>query len=139
MKPIIIFLFLIAGSLCVSAQKKDIKYFYYSLNNDMDFMDYLKAKKEFNNRKFEFELPKSNAAIKELEQNEKSILKNDKTYTAFLTKYNMPNAGEYAELWYNQMTTLKSFIRKNPDFYALSPKERQNIIDKWYYSQPEKE
>ena len=46
----------------------------------------------------------------------------------------MTNAGEYSELWFKQMQSLKAFLKKNPDFYNLTSKERQGIIDKWYYS-----
>lgn len=46
----------------------------------------------------------------------------------------MINTGEYAELWFKQMNTLKTFWKKNPEFYALSSSERQSIIDKWYFS-----
>ncbi len=47
----------------------------------------------------------------------------------------MKNAGEYAELWFGQMDALKTFIKKNPEFYQLTSKERQSVIDKWYFSE----
>jgi hypothetical protein len=123
------------------AQKveKDIKYYYYYLNQDQDFMAYLKAKREFENKKSDFKLPTSKEAIKELESSEAKIFKNERTYAEFLSKYGMKNAGEYAEIWFNQMLTLKTFIKKNPEFYKLSPKERQSIIDKWYYTEKVKQ
>jgi len=46
----------------------------------------------------------------------------------------MKNSGEYASLWFSQLNTLKSFLRKNPEFANLTATERKNIIDKWYYS-----
>jgi hypothetical protein len=46
----------------------------------------------------------------------------------------MKNAGEYAELWFSQMVSLKSFIKKNPEFYNLTTEQRQSVIDKWYFS-----
>ncbi len=131
---ILIFTFL---SLNTFAQKieKDLKYYYYYANQDKDFQSYLKARKDFEKKKSYFLLPKSKEAVKEIESNQDKILKNEKNYAEFLTKYGMKNAGEYAELWFNQMQTLKNFIKKNPEFYNLSPKERSNIIDKWYYSE----
>ena len=47
----------------------------------------------------------------------------------------MKNAGDYAKLWFTQMEMLKTFIKKNPEFYSLTSKQRQNIIDKWYFSE----
>ncbi|MDA9555753.1 hypothetical protein N9R54_05900 [Pelobium sp.] len=136
MKKLFVFVFCLL-SLNTFAQKveKDLKYYYYYLNQDKDFMAYLDAKRAFEKNKSDFKLPSSPEALKEIEAHESKILKNDKTYAEFLTKYGMQNAGEYAELWYNQMQTLKTFIKKNPEFYKLTPKERQNIIDKWYYSE----
>ena len=98
-------------------------------------MAYLKAKKEFETKKYDFNLPNSKEAVKEIETHQDKILKNQRTYAEFLTRYGMKNAGEYAELWFNQMISLKIFIKKNPEFYNLSAKERQNIIDKWYYTE----
>lgn len=97
-------------------------------------MAYLKAKKDFENKRFDFKLPASKEAVKEIEENQDKILKSERNYAEFLNRYGMKNAGEYAELWFNQMDALKTFIKKNPEFYNLSPKERQNIIDKWYYN-----
>ncbi|KHJ38347.1 hypothetical protein [Pedobacter puniceum] len=135
MKNLILLLFLFAG-LQVFAQKqeKDIKYFYYYLNQDESFMSYLKARKEFESKKVDFKLPVSKEAVKELEANETKILKNEKSYAEFLNKYGMKNGGDYAKIWFNQLNALKTFIKKNPEFYKLTPAERQNIIDKWYFS-----
>ncbi|QEK52341.1 hypothetical protein FYC62_12295 [Pedobacter aquae] len=135
MKNLILLLFLFAG-LQVFAQKqeKDIKYFYYYLNQDESFMSYLKARKEFESKKVDFKLPVSKEAVKELEANEAKILKNEKSYAEFLNKYGMKNGGDYAKIWFNQLNALKTFIKKNPEFYKLTPAERQNIIDKWYFS-----
>nr|MBC7611441.1 hypothetical protein [Pseudopedobacter sp.] len=130
---LIIFAFL---SVQVYAQKveKDLKYYYYYVNQDDNFMAYLKAKKTFDQKKYDFKLPASKEALQEMEVDKDKIFRNERTYAEFLTKYGMKNAGEYAELYFNQMHTLKTFLKKNPEFYNLSPKERQNIIDKWYYS-----
>lgn len=130
---LIIFTFL---SVQGYAQKveKDLKYYYYYVNQDDKFMAYLKAKKTFNQKKFDFKLPATKKALQEMEVDKDKILRNERTYTEFLTKYGMKNAGEYAKLYFNQMHTLKTFLKKNPEFYNLSAKERQNIIDKWYYS-----
>src|SRR6476659_8199895 len=129
----IIFAFL---SVQAFAQKieKDLKYYYYYVNQDNDFMAYLKAKKTLDQKKFDFKLPASKEALAEIEKNQEKILKNERTYTEFLTKYGMKNAGEYAELYFNQMRTLKTFLKKNQEFYNLTSKERQSVIDKWYYS-----
>ena len=53
MKKIFLLLFLFVG-LQVFAQKqeKDIKYFYYYLNQDESFIDYLKARREFESKNF---------------------------------------------------------------------------------------
>ena len=135
MKNLILLLFLFAG-LQVFAQKqeKDLKYFYYYLNQDESFMSYLKARKEFESKRTDFKLPASKDAVKELEANEAKILKNEKSYAEFLNKYGMKNGGDYAKIWFNQLNALKTFIKKNPEFYKLTPTERQNIIDKWYFS-----
>ena len=119
------------------AQKveKDLKYYYYFVNQDKDFITYLKAKKEFELKKYNFRLPNSKEAVREIEIYQDKILKNQKTYAEFLSRYGMKNAEEYAELWFNQMISLKTFIKKNPEFYKLSAKDRQNIIDKWYYTE----
>lgn len=119
------------------AQKveKDLKYYYYFVNQDKDFITYLKAKKEFELKKYNFKLPNSKEAVREIEIYQDKILKNQKTYAEFLRRYEMKNAEEYAELWFNQMISLKTFIKKNPEFYKLSAKDRQNIIDKWYYTE----
>ena len=130
---LIVFAFL---SVQVYAQKveKDLKYYYYYVNQDDNFMAYLKAKKTFDQKKFDFKLPATKEALQEMEADKDKILRNERTYTEFLTKYGMQNAGEYAELYFNQLHTLKTFLKKNLEFYHLSAKERQNIIDKWYYS-----
>ena len=123
-------------SLSAFAQKKekDLTYFYYELDQNQSFISYLKARKEFDSKKVDFKLPSSTEAVKEIEDNEESILKNEKTYAAFLSRYGMQNSGEYAKLWFGQLNSLKTFIRKNPKFNNLSAQERQNIIDKWYFS-----
>lgn len=135
MKKLILFILMACG-LSTFAQKKtkDLNYYYYSINQDPTFTAYMKAKKEFDEKKTDFRLPKSDAAVKEIEQNRDKIMKNEKTYAEFLAKYGMKNAGEYASLWFGQLSALKSFLKKNPEFNNLSAKERQNIIDKWYFS-----
>jgi hypothetical protein len=134
-KLFILFFTLLSLSTFAQKVEKDLKYYYYYANQDKDFQSYLDARRHFETKKFDFELPKSKEAVKEIEKNQDKILKNQKSYAEFLNKYGMKNAGEYAELWYNQMETLKNFIKKNPEFYNLSPKERQSIIDKWYYTE----
>lgn len=118
------------------AQKKtkDLNYYYYSAKQDPSFVAYLKAKKEFDDKKTDFRLPKSEEAVREIEQNRDKIMRNEKTYAEFLSKHGMKNAGEYSSLWFGQLTALKSFLKKNPEFSSLSAKERQDIIDKWYFS-----
>jgi hypothetical protein len=135
MKKLFVLLFALI-SLNSYAQKaeKNLKYYYYYANQDQDFTDYLKAKREFDKKKIDFKLPSSKEALKELETNESKIFKSEKTYAEFLSRYGMTNAGEYAELWFNQMQSLKAFLKKNPEFYNLTAKERQNIVDKWYFS-----
>ena len=135
MKKIFVLLFVLL-SLNTFAQKvkKDLKYYYYFANQDQDFTAYLKAKREFDTKKTDFKLPSSKEALKELETNEAKIFKSYKTYAEFLSRYGMINAGEYSELWFKQMQSLKAFLKKNPDFYNLTSKERQGIIDKWYYA-----
>jgi ABC-type Fe3+-citrate transport system substrate-binding protein len=127
---------IILFSLKTYAQKieKDLKYFYYYADQDKDFEAYLIAKKDFDLKKFDFNLPKSAQAIKELDSDEQKIFKNQKTYAAFLTKYGMTNGDAYAQLWFKQIQSLKLFAKNNPEFFKLSPKQRQSIIDKWYYS-----
>ncbi|WP_026905414.1 hypothetical protein [Pedobacter glucosidilyticus] len=135
MKNLILLLFLFTGlQVLAQKQEKDIKYFYYYLNQDESFMSYLKARKEFESKRTDFKLPASKDAVKELEANEAKILKNEKSYAEFLNKYGMKNGGDYAKIWFNQLNALKIFIKKNPEFYKLTPTERQNIIDKWYFS-----
>lgn len=135
MKNLFLLIFLFIGSQAFAQkQEKDIKYFYYYLNQDESFMSYLKARKEFESKKTDFKLPISKEAVKELEANEAKILKNEKSYAEFLNKYGMKNGGDYAKIWFNQLNALKTFIKKNPEFYKLTPAERQNIIDKWYFS-----
>ena len=135
MKKIFVLLFALL-SLNTFAQKveKDLKYYYYYANQEQDFTAYLKAKREFEKKKTDFKLPSSKEALKELETNQAKIFKSAKTYAEFLSRYGMTNAGEYSELWFKQMQSLKSFLKKNPDFYNLTARERQSIIDKWYYA-----
>jgi hypothetical protein len=135
MKRFIFFLLLIT-SVQVFAQKqvKNLTYFYYKLNSDQDFTNYLQAKRAFNNRKIDFVLPASKEAVKEITENQHKILKNPKNYAQFLTKYGMKNANEYAILWYNQSVAFKLFLKKNKEFNTLTDKEQSNIIDKWYYA-----
>lgn len=135
MKKLFVLLFALL-SFNAFAQKvdKDLKYYYYYADQDQDFKNYLKAKRDFDNKKGDFKLPASKEAIKEIENNEAKIFKSEKTYAAFLQRYGMSNAGEYAELYFKQMQNLKAFLKKNPEFYKLTSKERQNIIDKWYFS-----
>ena len=135
MKKIFVLLFALL-SLNTFAQKveKDLKYYYYFSNQEQDFTAYLKAKREFEKKKTDFKLPSSKEALKELETNQAKIFKSAKTYAEFLSRYGMTNAGEYSELWFKQMQSLKSFLKKNPDFYNLTARERQSIIDKWYYA-----
>lgn len=135
MKRLILFI-LLTCSLNIFAQKKakDLDYYYYSVKEDPTFVAYLKAKKKFDNKKTDFKLPKSEAAVKEIEQNREKIMRNEKTYAEFLSKHGMKNSGEYANLWFNQLTALKNFVKKNPEFSSLSAKQRQDIIDKWYFS-----
>ena len=135
MKKTFVLLFALL-SLNTYAQKveKDLKYYYYFANQEQDFTAYLKAKREFEKKKTDFKLPSSKEALKELETNQAKIFKSAKTYAEFLSRYGMTNAGEYSELWFKQMQSLKSFLKKNPDFYNLTARERQSIIDKWYYA-----
>ncbi|MBK0381532.1 hypothetical protein I5M32_01045 [Pedobacter sp. SD-b] len=134
-KLITLLLVCFAVSAFAQKQVKDLKYYYYYANQDKDFNAYLAARKSFDNKKFDFKLPASKEAVAELQTNESKIFKNERTYAEFLKRYGMKNAGDYAKLWFNQMETLKVFIKKNPEFYSLSPKERQNVIDKWYFSE----
>ncbi len=123
-------------SMGAYAQKpeKDFKYYFYSAINDSYFNDYLKTRRQFDAKKKDFILPSSAEAVKELDDTPTKIFKNQNTYANFLNRYGMANAGEYAELWFNQMDALKKFIKKNPEFYQLTPEERQSVIDKWYFS-----
>lgn len=124
-------------SVCAYAQKveKDLTYYYYYANQDKYFNNYLNARKVFDNKKYDFTLPSSKEAVKELEENESKVFRNANSYAGFLNRYGMKNFGEYAELWFNQMEALKTFIKKNPEFYQLTPKERQSVIDKWHFSE----
>lgn len=135
MKKLCVLIFTLL-SLQTFAQKveKDLKYYYYYANQDKYFQAYLDASKEFDHKKYDFVLPKSKEAAAEIDLHQSKILKNQKNYTEFLTKYGMQNADEYAQLWFRQMQTLKVFVKKNPKFYDLTAKERRNIMDKWYYS-----
>lgn len=132
----LLLLFFVAITINSYAQKveKNLSYYYHFANQDKNFNAYLAARKNFDAKKYDFQLPSSKEAVAELESNEDKIFKNANTYTEFLTRYGMKNAGEYAELWFKQMEALKSFIKKNPEFYSLTPKERQSVIDKWYFS-----
>lgn len=125
-----------AISLSTFAQKKvkDADYYYNSAQQEPTFMAYLKAKRQFDEKRDEFKLPKSPEAVQEIEKNRDKIMKNERTYAEFLSKHGMANAGEYASLWFNQLTTLKTFIKKNPQFGNLSVSDRQKIISKWYYA-----
>lgn len=134
-KLITLLLICFAVSAFAQKQVKDLKYYYYNANQDKDFNSYLAARKNFDNKKFDFKLPSSKEAVAELQENEAKIFRNEKTYAEFLNRYGMKNAGDYAKLWFSQMDKLKTFIKKNPEFYSLTSKERQNIIDKWYFSQ----
>lgn len=134
-KSIILLLVFLSVNTYAQKVEKDLTYYYYYANQDKYFNNYLNARRVFDSKKFDFTLPSSKEALKELEDNQGKILKNANSYATFLNKYGMKNAGEYAELWFNQMETLKIFIKKNPEFYQLSAKERQNIIDKWYFSE----
>lgn len=131
---VLIFVFLSVG---VYAQKveKDLTYYYYYATQDKYFNNYLNARKVFDNKKHDFTLPSSAEAVKELEENQGKIFRNANNYAEFLNRYGMKNAGEYAEIWFHQMEALKIFIKKNPEFYQLTPKERQSVIDKWYFSE----
>lgn len=136
MKKLFVILFVFIG-LNSFAQKvdKDLKYYYYYANQDKNFNAYLEARKLFDTKKYDFILPSSKEAVAELTENESKILKNEKTYAEFLTRYGMKNGGDYAKIWFKQMETLKTFIKKNPEFYKLTAKERQSVIDKWYFSE----
>jgi hypothetical protein len=133
----LLFLMLLFLTMSAYAQKveKNLNYYYYYANQDKYFNDYLNARKVFDAKKFDFTLPSSKEAVKELEENQLKIFKNANSYATFLNKYGMKNAGEYAELWFRQMDALKTFIKKNPEFYQLTSKERQSVIDKWYFSE----
>ncbi|TAF45904.1 MAG: hypothetical protein EAZ51_09305 [Sphingobacteriales bacterium] len=117
---------------------KDLTYFYYKLDKDPSFNDYLKAKREFNERKNDFVLPASKEAVKEITEKQHKILKNQKNYANFLSKYGMKNAHEYAILWYKQAAAFKEFSKQNPEFNKLTEKEQSNVIDKWYFTPIEK-
>ncbi len=136
MKKLILMVFVFL-SVATYAQKaeKDLTYYYYYANQDNYFNDYLNARKVFDSKKYDFTLPSSKEAVKELQDNESKIFRNANSYAEFLNRYGMKNSGEYAELWFNQMEALKTFIKKNPSFYQLTPKERQSVIDKWYFSE----
>ncbi len=134
MKKLLLFVFIVS-SIQVFAQKKDLTYFYYNLNKDKTFVKFIQAKREFNQRKYDFVLPSSAAAVKEIEKDGKKILKNQKSYTQFLKKYGMNNVDEYTLLWANQHNAYIEFIKHNPEFLNLTEKEQSNIIDKWFYTQ----
>ena len=131
---LLVFVFLSLGAYAQKTEK-DLTYYYHYANKDKYFNEYLSARKLFDDKKYDFKLPSSKDAVKELEENERKIFKNANTYAEFLNRYGMKNAGEYAEMWFNQMEGLKTFIKKNPKFYGLSAKERQSVIDKWYFSE----
>lgn len=134
-KVIILLLMCLSSSVFAQKTEKDLKYYYYYANQDKDFNAYLEARKLFDVKKFDFKLPASKEAVEELAANESKIFKNEKSYANFLSKYGMVNASEYAELLFTQMGALKTFIKKNPEFYNLTAKERQSVIDKWYFSE----
>nr|WP_294898599.1 hypothetical protein [uncultured Pedobacter sp.] len=136
MKKLLLLMFVFL-TVSAYAQKveKNLNYYYYYADQDKYFNDYLNARKLFDTKKFDFTLPSSKEAVKELEENQSKIFRNANTYADFLNKYGMKNAGEYAELWFGQMEALKTFVKKNPEFYQLTPKERQSVIDKWYFSE----
>jgi hypothetical protein len=135
MKKLLLLVFVVLN-LSVYAQKveKDLKYYYYNANLDADFNEYLKARTKFDAKKYDFKVPSSPEFFTDLKINEAKIFRNERTYAEFLSKYGMKNAGEYAELWFSQMVSLKSFIKKNPEFYNLTTEQRQSVIDKWYFS-----
>lgn len=135
MKKLIVLIFVVL-SVGVYAQEvqKNLTYYYYNANQDKYFNDYLNARKLFDAKKYDFALPSSKEAVAELAEKEQKIFRSANSYAAFLNNYGMKNAGEYAELWFNQMEALKMFVKKNPEFYMLTPKERQSVIDKWYFS-----
>ncbi|MFC5283451.1 hypothetical protein [Pedobacter alpinus] len=133
-KVVILLLMCLSASVFAQKTEKDLKYYYYYANQDKDFNAYLEARKLFDAKKFDFKLPASKEAVAELAANATKIFRNEKSYADFLTRYGMVNSGEYAELFYTQMGALKTFIKKNPEFYNLTAKERQSVIDKWYFS-----
>ncbi len=136
MKKLFILIFvLLSASVYAQKVEKNLTYYYYYANQDKYFNDYLDARKLFDAKKYDFVLPSSKEAVAELEGNEKKIFRNVNTYADFLNRYGMKNSGEYAELWFKQMDALKIFIKKNPEFYQLTAKERQSVIDKWYFSE----
>lgn len=136
MRKLVLLVFIFLG-VSAYAQKveKDLSYYYYYADQDKYFNNYLNARKVFDAKKYDFTLPSSKEAVAELEENENKIFRNAQTYADFLNRYGMKNAGAYAKIWFNQMEALKTFIKKNPEFYQLSPKERQSVIDKWYFSE----
>jgi hypothetical protein len=135
MKKLLLLVFVILN-LSVYAQKveKDLKYYYYNANLDADFNEYLKTRTKFDTKKYDFKVPSSPEFFADLKINEAKVFRNERTYAEFLSKYGMKNAGEYAQLWFSQMISLKSFIKKNPEFYNLTTEQRQSVIDKWYFS-----
>lgn len=137
MKKLFILICVLFTATAIYAQKveKNLTYYYYYANQDKYFNNYLEARKVFDTKKYDFSLPASAEAVKELEENERKIFKNANTYSDFLSKYGMKNSGEYAELWFNQLEALKIFIKKNPEFIQLTANERQSVIDKWYFSE----
>jgi hypothetical protein len=135
MKKLLLLFFVVLNfNVYAQEEEKDLRYYYYSANLDADFNDYLIARKVFDVRKFDFKLPASPEFFADLKKSESKVFKNERTYAEFLNKYGMKNAGEYAELWFSQMVSLKKFIKKNPEFYNLTTEQRQSVIDKWYYS-----
>ncbi len=136
MKKFLTIACLILVALSSQAQKKtkDLQYYYYYVNEDPTFITHLKAKKAFDEKKLDFRLPSSETAVKEMEADRDKILRSEKSYAEFLNRHGMKNSGEYASLWFNQLNTLKAFLRKNPEFANLTATERKNIIDKWFYS-----
>jgi hypothetical protein len=138
MKKLLLLILLTSTQVFAQKEDKNLTYFYYKLDKDPTFIDFLKSKREFNERKNDFVLPASKEAVKEISENQHKILKNQKNYAQFLNKYGMKNANEYAILWYKQSSAFKIFLKANPEFNKLNEKEQSNVIDKWYYTPVEK-
>ena len=59
------FVFLTLGAYAQKVEK-NLTYYYYYANQDKYFNDYLNARKVFDTKKFDFTLPSSKEAVKEL-------------------------------------------------------------------------